>query len=358
MRKISVIIAAFLAALTAVAQDAKVFETDLSSAEAFPVNYGTESAREQKQDLQAWLCSASFKRLDMNEVLTNGINMKYKPEVEMTISGEVKYRSGKVLKKGRVVGYNFEDGKTNETSIDENGHFELPVYDFSNGDSFFLQAYDSEDNADVYNYEMQSDTLPAMYNWVRDKQQTFLNDTFSEHDLSRFGLKDSNILPNLVVKGRVKKDNHVPTNRFYSTRYMDSEQIAKKGIRDFTQLMQQFAGIITFTGSYGYNPNTPEYTGGAVSARGMSTLKEDNYMPFILDGIVVDVAQVMNLDPYDILSVEIAAPWQTMAMVGGYGKINGAVIIKTKQYNADEVVSKGIRYTPQGLSNLHEKIDQ
>ena len=47
-----------------------------------------------------------------------------------------------------------------------------------------------------------------------------------------------------------------------------------------------------------------------------------------------------------------------MAMVGGYGKINGAVIIKTKQYNADEVVSKGIRYTPQGLSNLHEKIDQ
>ena len=333
MRKISVIIAAFLAALTAVAQDAKVFETDLSSAEAFPVNYGTESAREQKQDLQAWLCSASFKRLNMNEVLTNGINMKYKPEVEMTISGEVKYRSGKVLKKGRVVGYNFEDGKTNETSIDENGHFELPVYDFSNGDSFFLQAYDSEDNADVYNYEMQSDTLPAMYNWVRDKQQTFLNDTFSEHDLSRFGLKDSNILPNLVVKGRVKKDNHVPTNRFYSTRYMDSEQIAKKGIRTFTQLMQQFAGIISWNGSYGYNPDpdgkqsgqgsgggggdpVPTYSGGAISGRGASTLS-GGYMPFILDGIEVELAQVFNLDPYEILSVEIAAPWQTMAMVGG-----------------------------------------
>lgn len=75
-------------------------------------------------------------------------------------------------------------------------------------------------------------------------------------------------------------------------------------------------------------------------------------MPFIVDGIKEEVADVINMDPNEIRSIEILAPWQTLAIVGGYGNINGAVVIKTKRYHTEEVTSKGITYTPQGLSNL------
>ena len=74
-------------------------------------------------------------------------------------------------------------------------------------------------------------------------------------------------------------------------------------------------------------------------------------MVILVDGTRIneDFDSLINMSAFEIESVELLRPWQTLAYVTG--AINGAILVTTRGYKErPNLPSKGIMYMPQGLS--------
>jgi len=274
---------------------------------------------------------------------------RYMPEHNVTFSGKVNYANGHPLDGGSILAYNTETNNVYEADIDSRGHFHMAVDDFAEGVSFYIEAKSAKGKDDFYKYEMSNDTFP-------DVRRIALQNTIVWQDAmpikTRKGVKpgfnDNRYfsLPGIEVKARVQSPYNTPTNKFYSTNYVDRDEIERKDYHSLYEIIQRMPGLNVFK----------DYNHGdwnVLSRRGLSTFGS-NWVTFIIDGTRIEhgdeLNNLMEMAASEIESVELLQSWQTNAVT--FGAIGGCIYIKTRNVNRnmDEIRSKGIYYTPVGLT--------
>ena len=330
------------------------YDSDLISDEVFPTQH-TSSV-----DVEGWLYSARFKRINVPEALDMGILYTKDKEIVMEMQGDAKTKRGKKLRNGSLVAFRESDQQVYDVQLDEQGRFDMFLDDFGADEKFFVQAYNRKGKAGVYEYEFYNDTLPGMYNWNRVHKKDRKKFTVEVGDMmvNNFGVNKMNYLPEVVVKAHTQKKQNKSTKVFYSTHYIDSEQLQRRGFSSFKQLVEYFHSYLyweendrmdkSMDGAEGsFNKRYALY-----SRRGASTL-EGAEVKILLDGTLISSEEAAYLDVSTLGAVEYLTPAEAGAVVPF--AISGALLLDTKRrLGIEEVESKGIVYIPpMGLSNLH-----
>ena len=330
------------------------YDSDLISDEVFPTQH-TSSV-----DVEGWLYSARFKRINVPEALDMGILYTKDKEIVMEMQGYAKTKRGKKLRNGSLVAFRESDQQVYDVQLDEQGRFDMFLDDFGADEKFFVQAYNRKGKAGVYEYEFYNDTLPGMYNWnrVHKKDRKKFTVEVGGMMVNNFGVNKMNYLPEVVVKAHTQKKQNKSTKVFYSTHYIDSEQLQRRGFSTFKQLVEYFHSYLyweendrmdkSMDGAEGsFNKRYALY-----SRRGASTL-EGAEVKILLDGTLISSEEAAYLDVSTLGAVEYLTPAEASAVVPF--AISGALLLDTKRrLGIEEVESKGIVYIPpMGLSNLH-----
>jgi hypothetical protein len=282
-------------------------------------------------------------------------------EIVMEMQGYAKTKRGKKLRNGSLVAFRESDQQVYDVQLDEQGRFDMFLDDFGADEKFFVQAYNRKGKAGVYEYEFYNDTLPGMYNWNRVHKKDRKKFTVEVGDMmmvNNFGVNKMNYLPEVVVKAHTQKKQNKSTKVFYSTHYIDSEQLQRRGFSSFKQLVEYFHSYLyweendrmdkSMDGAEGsFNKRYALY-----SRRGASTL-EGAEVKILLDGTLISSEEAAYLDVSTLGAVEYLTPAEASAVVPF--AISGALLLDTKRrLGVEEVESKGIVYIPpMGLSNLH-----
>jgi hypothetical protein len=263
------------------------------------------------------------------------------------------------------------------------------VDDFWDGERFFLQAVTPKGKPDFANYHVDDETFPALANYRRF---VLPNSRYAESEVivgNDFDLKytvgkdkvRNYTLPNVTVKARLKTEKEVPTNKFYSTNYKDQEEIEERAFGTLYDILQDMPGIKIRKspihhdkregkGNESTSSAANNWNGARASSkekqrlvgsewaihttRGSSVLQEDYSLPIIVDRAKYeknDLDFILYMPAFEIESVELLRPWQTIEYTNG--ALHGAILVKTRNYKEREPLpSKGAMYTPTGLSKL------
>ena len=327
------------------------YDSDLISEEPFPTHHATPA------DVEGWLYSARFKRINVPEALDMGILYTKDKEVVMEMQGYAKTKRGKKLRNGSLVAFRESDQQVYDVQLDEQGRFDMFLDDFGADETFFVQAYNRKGKAGVYEYEFYNDTLPGMYNWNRvDKKERkrFTVEVGGLVSAKNFGVNKMNYLPEVVVKAHTRKKQNTSTKKFYSTHYMDAEQLQRRSFSSFRQLVEYFHAFLYWAESDGLDTST-DIQGkryALYNRRGTSTI-EGAEVKILLDGKLITSEQAAYLDVSSLGAVEYLTPSEALAVVPF--AVSGALLLDTRRHlGMEEVESKGIVYVPpMGLSNLH-----
>ena len=332
------------------------YDSDLISDEVFP------TCNVEKVDVEGWLYSARFKRINVPEALDMGILYTKDKEVVMEMQGYAKTKRGKKLRNGSLVAFRESDQQVYDVKLDEQGRFDMFLDDFGSDETFFVQAYNKKGKAGFYEYEFYNDTLPGMYNWNRVKRKDRERFTVEIGDMAvnNFGVNKMNYLPEVIVKARSHQKQYKSTKQFYSTRYIDTEQLVRRGYSSFRHLVEHFHAYLYWMEGGMAADDEEEDTSGQYalySRRGASTMKGGE-VKILLDGMEITPEQAAYLDMNTIGAVEYLTPTEAVAVVPF--AIAGALLLDTKRnLGISEAESKGIVYVPPiGLSNLNmRKLD-
>lgn len=154
-------------------------------------------------------------------------------------------------------------------------------------------------------------------------------------------------LPDVVVKARVKRDEHLSTEKFYSYNYVGREKIEQYNYLYLVDILRGIPSVMVR-----YNPENSKNPWQISSNRGMSTLNANSEgLVILLDGSRVEneqKADVLQMSADEIETVELLRPWQALAYT--WGAVDGAIKVMTRGADKSKVRSKGIFYTPFGLS--------
>lgn len=154
-------------------------------------------------------------------------------------------------------------------------------------------------------------------------------------------------LPDVVVKARVKRDEHLLTEKFYSYNYVGREKIEQYNYLYLVDILRGIPSVMVR-----YNPENSKNPWQISSNRGMSTLNANSEgLVILLDGSRVEneqKADVLQMSADEIETVELLRPWQALAYT--WGAVDGAIKVMTRGADKSKVRSKGIFYTPFGLS--------
>ena len=303
--------------------------------------------------------SAHFKSFDLAEaarVKTQAY--RYIPETNLTFSGKVAFRNDRPLADGTLVAYHTEKDFVYDVPTDKNGRFLMAVDDFMEGESFYLQAQTAKGALDFYQYQVDSDTFPAVENISRYRllEQRYSVHTDWESNLKELSVENGNrhyLMPGVEVKARLKTDPPKPTNQFYKTNLVDREEIEGHAYQTLYEILRSMPGItVTSDGSITSTRGASTLGGGGliilmdgarIYSSGSSDDAGDHGSQFLMN--------LMQMSSFEIESVELLRPWQTNAYVSG--AIGGALYIKTRNVSKKrEVKSKGVYYTPLGLFPL------
>ena len=332
------------------------YDSDLISDEVFP------TCNVEKVDVEGWLYSARFKRINVPEALDMGILYTKDKEVVMEMQGYAKTKRGKKLRNGSLVAFRESDQQVYDVKLDEQGRFDMFLDDFGSDETFFVQAYNKKGKAGFYEYEFYNDTLPGMYNWNRVKRKDRERFTVEIGDMAvnNFGVNKMNYLPEVKAKARSHQKQYKSTKQFYSTRYIDTEQLVRRGYSSFRHLVEHFHAYLYWMEGGMAADDEEEDTSGQYalySRRGASTMK-GGVVKILLDGMEITPEQAAYLDMNTIGAVEYLTPTEAVAVVPF--AIAGALLLDTKRnLGISEAESKGIVYVPHmGLSNLNmRKLD-
>lgn len=326
--------------------------SDYQSALPFPTDAYICGNEQRREDLYIWLSSARFKRFDAAEALREKEQTyRHMPEYNMTFGGTVKFTNGKPLDGGSILAYNTENNNVYVGDINTQGRFRMAVDDFAEGVSFYVEAKSAKGKEDFYKYDMDSDTFPDVRGIALQNAMEWQDATPIETAKGvKPGFNDSRYfsLPAVEVKARVQSPYNTPTNKFYSTNYVDREEIEKKDYHNLLQILQRMPGLNVFRTDDGKGRSHWEVH----TKRGASTFGGSKVL-ILLDGMRMETSEVidnlMETTAFEIESVELLQPWQTNAVVSG--AINGCVSIKTRNVSAAKknIRTKGTYYTPIGI---------
>lgn len=320
------------------------YKSDYASPLPFPDNFFKENAKNRSVDLQDWLSTAKFSRFAIRDAIAKDTALYvYMPEMNMTIHGEVSAvysnASGASL-----VAYNTESNNVYDTTLDKDGRFRMAVDDFADGTSFFLQTMDKRSKPVDSKIILDNDSYPSV---SPHEKYSLWQSEYAESKATVNGMMQGGQLPDVVVKARVKRDEHLSTEKFYSYNYVGREKIEQYNYLYLVDILRGIPSVMV-----SYNPDNYKNPWQISSNRGMSTLNASNEgLVILLDGSRVEneqKADVLQMSADEIETVELLRPWQALAYT--WGAVDGAIKVMTRGADKSKVRSKGIFYTPFGLS--------
>lgn len=329
------------------AESELMYKSDYASSLPFPENFFKESVRDRAVDLQSWLSTAKFSRFAIRDAIVKDTAIYvYMPEMDMAIHGEVSEVYSNTPG-AALVAYNTSNNNVYDTTLDQNGRFRIAVDDFANGTSFFLQTLDKHSKPIDSKIILDNDSYPAV---SPHERYELWQSEYAESKATFDGMMQGGQLPDVVVKARVRHDEQVSTEKFYSYKYIGRDKIEKYNYLTLMDIIQRLPTVkVQDTGK-------PEKPILISSTRGASTLKGNVGVVLLLDGSRVEDEQlgnVMEISADEIEDVEVLAPWKALAYT--WGALDGAIKVTTRGANRfSEVRSKGIYYTPVGLSEAKE----
>lgn len=351
------------------AETALLLENDFTSNIPVPVRYATPNKIERETDWRGWLLSARLTRFDVASLVKNGFNYKHQPEKALTLSGEITGNPGEYpLENGSVTIMNQDNGYTYRTELDENGKFTITIDDYRDKCTFFVQGRDRKNKDGEYNYTFGNDTLPEINNHRKVRLDEELSTEFGTSH-GQYSIDGNNLMPEVIVKGRVRQEMHESTERFYGIRFIGKEALQKRNYQNFEQMLTYFHGFI-FTmrddnpDAGGENARRGRQAGGAhafddqepwaplvIYSRRSSVLKPKP-LPVLVDGSRWTAEEANNLlEMRNVEYIELLTPNKAQLVVPG--AIDGAIVIRTKKWEKEIVNSKGIFYTPPlGIANM------
>ena len=320
------------------------YKSDYASPLPFPDNFFKENAKNRSVDLQDWLSTAKFSRFAIRDAIAKDTALYvYMPEMNMTIHGEVSAvysnASGASL-----VAYNTESNNVYDTTLDKDGRFRMAVDDFADGTSFFLQTMDKRSKPVDSKIILDNDSYPSV---SPHEKYSLWQSEYAESKATVNGMMQGGQLPDVVVKARVKRDEHLSTEKFYSYNYVGREKIEQYNYLYLVDILRGIPSVMVR-----YNPENSKNPWQISSNRGMSTLNASSEgLVILLDGSRVEneqKADVLQMSADEIETVELLRPWQALAYT--WGAVDGAIKVMTRGADKSKVRSKGIFYTPFGLS--------
>lgn len=334
-----------------------------------------------KQIIDKILICKKWKRFDLSKNFQEPILYPHKPELVLSLSGSVETELGnRPIKEGLLVAINTDTGMTYEGNIHTDGSFEMGVDDFTEGQNFFLQAYNAKGKPGQYTivpenkrYRIIDNPLKSFYQ-ITSRPPTHTGTAIIKDSLiSYYDIKNERqaILPDIQIAARVRNKDTIATADFYTQHKITEELIRKMPYGDIIPYLDRLIGIhlakVPLSKNIpGEEESTTLFRYAICTTRGVSVLsKRDddpyglhpNEMPIILDGSLADTHQVLTtLAPQDISSIERLTPAQ--ALVYTSKAINGALIIRTRTYKEEKRISLGMNFQPKGLSATDNVVKQ
>lgn len=320
------------------------YKSDYASPLSFPDGFFKENVKDRSADLQAWLSTARFSRFAIRDAIAKDTALYvYMPEMNMTIHGEVSAVYSNAPD-ASLVAYNTESNNVYDTTLDKDGRFRMAVDDFADGTSFFLQTMDKRSKPVDSKIILDNDSYPSV---SPHEKYSLWQSEYAESKATVNGMMQGGQLPDVVVKARVKRDEHLSTEKFYSYNYVGREKIEQYNYLYLVDILRGIPSVMVR-----YNPENSKNPWQISSNRGMSTLNASSEgLVILLDGSRVEneqKADVLQMSADEIETVELLRPWQALAYT--WGAVDGAIKVTTRGADKSKVRSKGIFYTPFGLS--------
>lgn len=325
---------------------ALILQTDVASAAPFPSCYGCPN-EDSAADLRAWLCSATFCRINLKAAREGKLTLPYAPETQLALSGRATYRDGgRPVRNGSVMAYQKSNNAVFTSQTDEMGNFRIPVDDYSDGEEFYLQAYDKKGKAYYCRYEMTEDAPPPLARQQSDlASEAYGGD---EAQLNRPGLHGVNRLPEVSVTAKRRMYDQ-EEKLFYKSTLLTHADIQSHNLIDFKRVVEYFFKYMYLAGS--------EQVGYVLNNRRASTLQANQSIKILLDGTPISVNQVLYMDMNDMESIEYLSTVEAAKRVDVGSAINGALVMKTRSFKpeTEKIESKGVMYRPLGLTGGRKK---
>lgn len=340
------------------------FESDLTSEVPFPSRYALSNETDRTTDINCWLLSASFCRLDIAQVMKDGWTARYQPEVTNVIRGKI-YGGDRnwKLKEGTAVAFQHSNARTFTAEMRKDGTFYIPIGDYTQGDYFFVCASDKKNDVGKYDYDFLSDTIPSVRNFGRYDIANAFTQSPSKDAANNFNWKGVNALPEVKITAHVKKDYAQEEKVYYGNKLITEEQMDKRQYQTFQQMIYHFAPYMRLTSvsKEGYvedkGTESMSSAGGQLiwhlyPASRISTFKGATEIKIYIDGILTDATNAVNINMDDVATVEFLNPSQALAYHPFC--LNGCLEIKTKNFKLQKIKSKGVKYIPAlGIANYN-----
>ena len=338
-------------------------ENDFTSIVPVPISYVSSNTKARDIDMRGWLYSACFHRFDLQKLLKDGFTYAYKPERNLSLNGIVSTTYGNPLKNGSILAMNYNEMLTYHSDLEEDGSFTMPIDDYNDKSTFFIQARNEKGEENLYEYVFSNDTFPEIRNWNKVRTDTIVMAEY-QPTFNEFSFESNNLLPELIVKGTIYKDEPVRREEYYGIRFIGGEALEKKHYKDFEAMMSYFHSFVIVTRkdagdefgtpSIGINlrpDEEPREPPLVIYSRRFSVL-EPKSMKVIIDGSLYEADEANKmLDMNMVEYVELLPPIKALKYIPG--AIDGAIFIKTKGYKEEKREAKGIYYTPPlGIANL------
>lgn len=340
------------------------FESDLTSEVPFPSRYALSNKTDRTTDINCWLLSASFCRLDIAQVMKDGWTARYQPEVTNVIRGKI-YGGDRnwKLKEGTAVAYQHSNARAFTAEMRKDGTFYMPIGDYPEGDYFFVCASDKKNEVGRYDYDFLSDTIPSVRNYGRYDIANAFTQSTSKDAANKFNWKGVNALPEVKITARVKKDYAQEEKVYYGNKLITEEQMDKRQYQTFQQMIYHFAPYMRLTSvsegsdvdsrtSEGVSSGSSQLTWHLYPASRISTFSGSSEIKIYIDGILTDATNAVNLNMDNVATVEFLGPSQALAYHPFC--LNGCLEIKTKNFKLQKIKSKGVKYMPAiGIANYN-----
>jgi hypothetical protein len=291
------------------------------------------------------------------------------PEQVMTFSGKIEKKSGHPMKDGQLVAYHTTKDFVYDTSLsNDSARFLIAVDDFMEGEEFYLQAITAKGKTDFAEYLVDEETYPALQNnhpfrlpiSRYAESEVIVGNDFNLNYSTDKNNERNYTLPNVTVKARLRSEKAKETHEFYTTNYIDREELEKRPNRNLYEILFDMPGLIV---DKHMDHKTGKMQLSVMSNRGHSAIPKTGAdgnailvtVPLIIDGSrISDTDQylsILEMGTFELESVQYLRPWQASAYT--FGAIDGVIVVKTRGYKEqDPSPSKGATYAPTGLSPL------
>lgn len=284
-------------------------------------------------DITAWLATANFSRFSLPDAIErDSLIYTHLPKLQMSISGNAYLKSGYSLADGSLVVYNTETNDVADATFNKKGDFDIALNNFYGNTRFYFQATDRKELAVKAVFQFPDQTYPAI---TLPKQLQFAVSDSMLH-LEHNALE----LPELTVKAYTKKETNIPTNKFYSVRYKDREEIERRRYVTLRDILRNLVGVRLVNDEL-------------VSTRGAATLSGSAHVSLMVDNDlfkngVNDFKMMLDMSANNIESVEYMPPWKALAYASD--AFNGVVHIRTRDSHIQPPETRGSYFTFTGLA--------